>query len=162
MRLAAAAASPSRPSAITACARTRGEGSASAATNRRGLDAVELRLAVGQRPERELADGGVAGELPQDAVRPGAVELLEREKGRDPPVQGLGRIGRQVGEGAGRLRRPPATDDLALEMEPRGRIGAAQPVDRAAASSAPSGRDGRSPSSPGGATHARNPTCGPT
>ena len=92
-RLAATRASPNRPSAITACARTRGEGSARAARNGAGLDAAELRLAVGQRPECELADGVVADELPQDAVRPDAIELLECKEGRNAPVQGLGRIG---------------------------------------------------------------------
>ena len=129
---------------------------------RRGLDAVELRLAVGQRPQCELADGGVAGELPQDAVRPGAVELLEREEGRDAPVQGLGRVGRQVGEGPGRLRRSAAAQDLALAVEARGRIGAAQPVDQLGQREPPSDRTVEVGLQPGGATHARKPTCGPT
>ena len=86
-----------------------GRGVGQRRAERRGLDAGQLRLAVGQRPERELADGLVSRELAQDAVRPGAVELLQREEGRDAAVQGPGRVGREIGEGPGRLRRRPAT-----------------------------------------------------
>ncbi len=85
--------------------RTRGEGSASAARNGAGSTPFSSRLAIGQRPERELADGLVSRELAQGAVRLDTVDLLEREERRDSPVQGARRVGREIGEGSGRLRR---------------------------------------------------------
>ena len=63
---------------------------------RLGVEAVQLRLAVGQRPQGELADGGVSGELEQRRVRVLAVELLQREDRRDAAFQRRRRVGRQL------------------------------------------------------------------
>ena len=57
---------------------------------RLGVEPVQLRLAVGQGPQGELADGGIAGELEQRRVRVLAVELLQREDRRDAPFQRRG------------------------------------------------------------------------
>ena len=53
----------------------------------RGLDTGKLRLAVGDCPQCKLANIVVADDLPQQLVRSDAVQLLEREQGRDAPMQ---------------------------------------------------------------------------
>ena len=94
-------------------------------------------------------------------MRAGAVELLEREKGRDPRVPGLRRIRSQINQGPGRLRRPPAADNLPLGVKARGGIGAGQPVDEPGeVGTRQVGR--RQSLQPGGAMQAMNPTWGPT
>ena len=65
MRLARRADVPQSPERDHGLRPDAGRGVGQRREERAGLDAVELRLAVGQGPERELADGGVVGELPQ-------------------------------------------------------------------------------------------------
>jgi hypothetical protein len=54
-----------------------------------GVETVSLRFPIGQGPQSELSQGLVGHEPSQDGMRPGAVDLLEREEGRDAPLMGL-------------------------------------------------------------------------
>ena len=122
------------------------------------IDAVQLAAAVGQGSQRELADGGVFGELPQRRVRTLAVELLEGEEGRGARVGRLGAIGRQRDQGPGRLRRLTATDDLALAGESSRRQRRRTARRRAGPGRPRPGAEGTSRLRPGGVMHAMNPT----
>ena len=67
---------------------------------------------------------------PQRRVRAGPVELLEREEGRNPPMQRPCGIRCDAGQKPGRLRRRAAAEDLTLAVKARRGIGVGQPVDK--------------------------------
>ena len=92
-----------------------------------------------------------------------AVELLEREEGRDPALARACRVGRQGDERLGRLGIPPATEDFAPGLQAGCRIGGRQePSTSASSIGLLQVERRRSPSIPSASTHATNPTFGPT
>ena len=154
MMMGAAPTSPSRPSAIRACATTRGERSASAARNGAASTPFSSVLRSASAAARTRGRPRLPASFRKTPCDPAPSSCLSANKGRDATVQGRRRIGRQIGEGSGRLRRRTATEDLALAMEARGRIGAAQARRSARAGASPFGSTGEVGLQPGG-RHAR-------
>ena len=74
---------------------------------------VQLVAAIGQRPQRELAHGGIGGGLHQHAVRADAGELLQREDRRHARRQRPG-AEHALLEQRDALGRRPAPDELVL------------------------------------------------
>ena len=161
MMAGAAPTSPNRPSAIRACARTRGEGSARAARNGAASTPSSSVLRSASARSANSRTASSADELAQDAVGGGAVELLEREEGRDAPVQGPGRVGREIGEGRVVSGDGPRRRISRWQWKREAAFGPHKPS-ISSASASPFGSTGEVGLQPGGATHARKPTCGPT